>query len=242
VSYLVAQLPSVLIVGYLPRPEHVEIVADALTGFTGLVVLDPVLGSYEKGLYVSAETARTIRDRLIPHAQVITPNRFEAELLLGIAPEHAATERMFLDRLMELGPETVSITSFARDADRRQAVALFSNGYTYQRVFSPLYGGYPAYGAGDVYAGGFAALLANNASPFAAALHSAALASLAVERTTGYGGATVDPVGALDLFKPIPYVDEELAPKYAERFGVTFQPIPQGDGESARLTFSPPRN
>ena len=122
VEFLIAQDPSVLIVGYLPRPEHVEIVANALHGYHGLVVLDPVLGSYEKGLYVSVETARIIRDLLVPHAQVITPNRFEAEILLDLARDRRATERSFLDKFMEIGPETVIVTSFVRDIERRDLV------------------------------------------------------------------------------------------------------------------------
>lgn len=242
VEFLIAQDPAVLVVGYLPRPEHVEMVAAALVHYHGLVVLDPVLGSYDKGLYVPAETARTIRDLLVPHAQVVTPNRFEAELLLDLARERQATERTFLDRFAACGPQTVIITSFVRDAERRQAVTLFSNGYTYERIFSPLHTSFPAYGAGDTFTGALGVLLANGATPLAAALHASALASLAVERSTPYGGATVDPVGALELFKPLPYLDDELAPKYAERFGVTFAPIPPSDGEGARLRFAPPRN
>ena len=241
VDFLIAQDPTVLVVGYLPRPEHVEIVASALHDFHGLVVLDPVLGSYEKGLYVSVETARTIRDRLVPHAQVITPNRFEAEILLDLARDRRATERTFLDKFMELGPETVVVTSFVRDAERRQALSLFSNGYSYQRIFSPLHMSFPGYGAGDVFAGALAVLLANGAGQLPATLFATALASLAVERTTAYGGGSVDPVSALDLFKPIPYLDEDLAPRYAERFGVTFHAIPTA-GSDARLKFAPPRN
>jgi len=46
------------------------------------VMVDPILGDGaadggDDGLYVSAETARAIRDELIPLANVITPNRFE---------------------------------------------------------------------------------------------------------------------------------------------------------------------
>ncbi len=242
IEFLIRQDPTVLIVGYLPRPEHVDIVADALVDYHGLVVLDPVMGSYEKGLYVSVETARMIRDRLLPHSQVVTPNRFEAEVLLDLARDRRATERTFLDKFMGMGPQTVIITSFIRDTEKRKGVALFSNGYQYERIFSPLHTTFPGYGAGDTFTGAIGSLIANNASPLSAALLATALASLAVERTTPYGAATVDPVGALDLFKPLPYIDDELAPKYAERFGVTLQPIPTGDGDGARLKFAPPRN
>ncbi|GAC1419005.1 MAG: hypothetical protein NVSMB64_28500 [Candidatus Velthaea sp.] len=242
VEFLMATDPAVLIVGFLPRPEHVGIVASALANFHGLVVLDPVLGSYEKGLYVSAETARQIRDDLLPHAQVVTPNRFEAEVLLDLSRDRGATERTFLDRFSLLGPQTVIITSFVRDLEKHKGVTLFSNGYAYERIFSPLHTSLLTHGVGDTFAGAVAVLLANNASPLAATLHATALASLSVERSTGYGAGSVDPIAALDLFKPMPYLDDELAVKYAERFGVTYAAIPSVDGEAARLKLAPPRN
>jgi len=241
VEFLIATNPAVLVIGFLPRPEHVGIVASALVNYHGLVVLDPVLGSYEKGLYVSAETARQIRDDLIPQAQVVTPNRFEAEVLLDLARDRRATERTFLDRFSQLGPGTVMITSFVRDIEKRKSVTLFSNGYAYERIFSPLHTSQPTHGVGDTFAGAVASLLANNASPLAAALHATALASLSVERSTGYGAGSVDPVAALDLFKPMPYLDEELAIKYAERFGVTYSAIPSTGGQEARLKMTPSR-
>jgi hypothetical protein len=118
----------------------------------------------------------------------------------------------------------------------------FSNGYLYERITGPYHTTFPAYGVGDVFAGAVAAMLAAGGSPWAAALHATALAALAVERTTAYGLGTVDPVAALDLLKPLPYLADELCARYAERFGVSSAAIPTKDGERARLTFAPPKN
>jgi len=240
VEFLVRQDPAVLVIGYLPRPEYVEIVASELPNYHGLVVLDPVLGSYEKGLYVSVETARAIRDRLLKHAQVVTPNRFEAEILLDLARDPNASERTFLETFAGRGPGTVIITSFTRDADRRQATTLFSNGHFHVRITSRFHPAFPAYGAGDTFAAALGVLLANSASPLAATLHASAIASLAVERTTVYGAASVDPVSALDVLKPLPYLDDETAIRYVERFGVTQEPISSGT-EGGRTRLVPPR-
>lgn len=50
----------------------------------GLVYLcDPVIGDGERGRYVAAQTAAAIRDRLLPLADVATPNRFELAWLSG---------------------------------------------------------------------------------------------------------------------------------------------------------------
>jgi pyridoxine kinase len=242
VDFLIERDPAVLVIGYLARAEQVEIVADALDRFAGLVVLDPVLGSYEKGLFVAAETARRIRDRLLPKAQVVTPNRFEAEVLLDLTRAKDASERAFLDGFAERGPGVAAVTSFERDAERRRMTTIFSNGYAYERIAAPFHPAIPGYGAGDVLAGGIAVLLALGATPWAAALLANALASLAVERTTGYGAAGADPVAALDTFRPLAYLSDGAATRYAERFGVTSAPIGSKDGEGARLTFRPPKN
>jgi len=85
-------------------------------------------------------------------------------------------------------------------------------------------------------------MLALGATPWAATMLATALASLTVERTTGYGAATADPVAALDLFKPLSYLSDGAAARYAERFGVASTPIAAKDGEGARLTFAPPKN
>jgi pyridoxal/pyridoxine/pyridoxamine kinase len=242
VDFLIERDPTVLVIGYLAHPDQVEIVADALNRYAGLVVLDPVLGSYEKGLNVPAETARRIRDMLLPRAQVVTPNRFEAEVLLDLTRTKQASERTFLDGLAAKGPGITVVTSFARDAERRRTTTIFSNGYVYERIGSPYHASLPGYGAGDILAGGIAVMLALGATPWAATVLATALASLAVERTTGYGAATADPVAALDLFKPLSYLSDGAATRYAERFGVGSTPIAANDGEGARLTFAPPKN
>jgi pyridoxine kinase len=239
VDFLIERAPTVLVIGYLAHPDQVEIVADALNRYSGLVVLDPVLGSYEKGLNVPAETARRIRDRLLPRAQVVTPNRFEAEVLLDLTRVKTASERTLLDGLAAKGPGIVVVTSFARDAERRRATTIFSNGYVYERISAPYHSSLPGYGAGDILAGGIAVMLALGATPGAATLLATALASLAVERTTRYGAATADPVAALDLFKPLPYLSDGAAARYAVRFGVASTAIAAKDGERARLTFAP---
>lgn len=241
-DFLLAHEPTVLVVGYLAHPDQVEAVADALVRYKGLVVLDPVLGSYEKGLFVPVETARRIRDLLLSRAQVVTPNRFEAAVLLDLTRNRDATPRAFLDGLAERGPETSIVTSFGRDAERRALTTIFSNGYVYEQITGPFHSSFPAYGAGDVLAGAVAVMLACGASPWAATLLATALTSLAVERSTGYGAASVDPVAAMDAFKPLPYLSDETCVRYAEKFGVTARAIPSKDGEGARLKFAPPQN
>lgn len=243
VAFLIAQRPAVLIVGYVPRPNLVDIIAAQLNDYKGIVLLDPVIGDYQKGLYVSVETARAIKEQLLPLAQIITPNRFEAEVLLALGNDRNASEHTFLNGLFDLGPEAVVIKSFERDPMQRSAKSLFTNGYSYFRIASPLYPRFPAHGVGDVFAAGVGAFTANGASPFAAALLATTLCARAVANTTRYGGETVDPVAALTAWSPLGHhLEDDKAMRFCERSGVEAQAIKPGMNEGPRLKFAPPKH
>ncbi|XP_020829542.1 pyridoxal kinase [Phascolarctos cinereus] len=77
-------------------------------------VCDPVMGDKRNGegfMYVPADLLPVYREKVVPVADIITPNQFEAELLTGkkIYTQEEALEVM--DILHSMGPETVVITS-----------------------------------------------------------------------------------------------------------------------------------
>lgn len=243
VAFLVSQQPAVLIIGFVPRPNLADIIATQLTDYKGVVLLDPVIGDYQKGLYVSVETARAIRDYLMPVAQIVTPNRFEAEVLLGIAGDENAAEHTFLNGLFDLGPQAAIVTSYERDAEKHRLKTLFTNGYSYYRISAPYYPTFPAHGVGDVFAGALGTFMALGASPFAAALLSTTLCARAVANTTAYGGATVDPVAALEKWRPLGYqVDDDRTMLFCQRSMVESEVIKPTAQDGPRLKFAPPKH
>ena len=242
VAFLVSQRPGIVIVGYLPKPNLVDIVATQLRDYKGVILLDPVIGDYQKGLYVSEETARAIRELLLPMAQIVTPNRFEAEVLIG-AGGRDLSEHEYLNGLFDLGPESIAITSFERDGDKHRATLLYSNGYSYYRIHGPFYPAYPAHGVGDVFAASMAIFIGLGASPFAATLLATALCSRSVANTGTYGGASVDPVAALSKWNPLGYhIDDERTMRFCERSNVDSEPIRPTAQDGARLKFAPPKH
>lgn len=80
-------------------------------------VCDPVLGDHGK-FYVPESLVGVFRDVLVPLADVVTPNQFEAERLTGIVSvrtmEHA---RRAARRLHDMGPSLVFITSMILEED-----------------------------------------------------------------------------------------------------------------------------
>lgn len=242
VAFLIAQRPAVIVVGFLPKANAVDIVAAQLRDYQGIVLLDPVIGSFQKGLFVSAETAQAIRERLLPLAHDVTPNRFEAEVLSGLNGRQVC-EHAFLNGLFDCGPRAIVVTSFERDPQNHRCTLLFTNGYAYARIAAPFYPNLPAHGAGDVYAAGVATLIALGASPFAAALLATALCARAAANTSAYGGSGVDPVAALQTWMPLGHHDEdERALRFCERSGVQSEAIAPVQGEGPRLKFAPPRH
>jgi pyridoxine kinase len=77
--------------GYLGDPATGAVVADAVLRVRTanpavLYCCDPVMGDVGRGLYVRDGIAEAFRGRLVPLADIVTPNPFELELLTGIAP------------------------------------------------------------------------------------------------------------------------------------------------------------
>jgi len=242
VQFLVGQRPGIVVVGYLPKPNLVDIVATQLKDYKGVVLLDPVIGDYQKGLFVSEETARAIKEQLLPMAQLVTPNRFEAEVLVG-AGGRELSEHAYLNGLFDLGPKSVAITSFECDGEKHRAKLLFSNGYSYHRIYGRYYPDYPAHGVGDVFAASMAIFVGLGASPFAATLLATALCARSVANTTGYGGASVDPVAALSKWNPLGYhIDDERTIRFCERSNVEAEAIRPTAQDGPRLKFAPPKH
>ncbi len=80
---------TAVVTGYLPSPEHVAFAAEAVSRIKlanplATFTCDAVLGDTPKGLYIAEPAAAAIRDRLLPLADVLKMNRFEAEWLSGL--------------------------------------------------------------------------------------------------------------------------------------------------------------
>ncbi len=101
--------------GYLGEPATAAVVADAVVRMRAahggaLFCCDPVIGEVGRGVYVRAGIQEAIRDRLVPLADVVTPNPFELELLTGVAPATLDTTRAAVRTLVGQGPGLVVAT------------------------------------------------------------------------------------------------------------------------------------
>ena len=76
------------------------------------------MGDVGRGFYVRPGIPALMRDRVVPAAQLITPNQFELEALTGRPTGTTAELLAAADAARALGPETVLVTSVVlADAD-----------------------------------------------------------------------------------------------------------------------------
>jgi pyridoxine kinase len=85
---------DLILTGYFALPEQVEAAAAAIDRARGgavkpIVLVDPIMGDEDKGLYVKEEVAAAIADLLVPRADVLAPNLWELERLTGGKTRHA---------------------------------------------------------------------------------------------------------------------------------------------------------
>ncbi len=95
-------------IGMLGAADIVAAVADALRGYDGAVVLDPVMVAKSGDPLLPGDAVAALRDRLVPRATVLTPNLPEAAKLLGCeaaaSPGEAARQG---EALRAMGPQAV---------------------------------------------------------------------------------------------------------------------------------------
>jgi len=126
---------------------------------------DPVMGDVGRGMFVRPGIPEFMRDRVVPAADVITPNHFELNFLTGTESRTLADVLSAVDQVRELGPQTVLVTSVLREDGPPETVEMLAvNDEGAWSVRTPLLP-ITATGGGDVTAALFLAHLMSTADP-----------------------------------------------------------------------------
>ena len=179
-----------LLVGFLGDVAQGAVVLDALDALRtanpdAVFALDPVIGDDHTGIYVSDGVAGFLRDRLLPRADIITPNRFEAEYLSGAKIGGMDDALAAMADLRSQGPGLVAITSVPHgDGD---VVAMAADGEAAWRVRSPRLET-TVHGVGDMFSALFLGHILQGAAP-AEALSAAVSSVHGVLAATAAAGA-----------------------------------------------------
>ena len=174
--------------GYLGSPEIAAVVADFVARARALnpallYCCDPVLGDRDRGLFVQAAIPPLVRDRLCPLADILTPNHFEFEYLVGASANTSAQMIAQAQTLLARGPSTVVITSTElSDTPDGEIETLAVEQSQSWRVRTPRLPINPS-GTGDLFAALYAAARVQGADTRNALGHAASAIFAVLERT-----------------------------------------------------------
>jgi len=75
---------------------------------------DPVMGNAKSGCFVAPAIPVLLRDKVVPVADIITPNQFELGFLTDTEPSDLESTLASVDAARAMGPSTVLVTSVER--------------------------------------------------------------------------------------------------------------------------------
>ncbi|MGR4009848.1 pyridoxal kinase PdxY [Leucobacter sp. 1207-22] len=87
---------------------------------------DPVLGNATSGCHVAPEVQSLIRDRVVPHADLITPNQFELGFITGTSPDTLESTLASIDAAMSIGPKYVLVTSVVTPDQAEDTISMIA--------------------------------------------------------------------------------------------------------------------
>ncbi|MGK5682197.1 pyridoxal kinase PdxY [Actinoplanes sp. URMC 104] len=118
---------------------------------------DPVMGNARSGCFVAPEIPDLLRDRVVPVADIITPNQFELGYLTGTEPASIESTLASVDLARAMGPSTVLVTSVERPDREEGTIEMLvvddAGGWIVRTPHLP----FKANGSGDVTAALFTA-------------------------------------------------------------------------------------
>jgi len=124
---------------------------------SAIYACDPVMGNAKSGCFVAPEIPELLRDRVVPVADIITPNQFELGYLTNTEPFTLESTLESVDLARAMGPSTVLVTSVEqpdREPGTVEMLAVDDNGAW---IVTTPHLPFKANGSGDVTAALFSA-------------------------------------------------------------------------------------
>ncbi|WP_019180651.1 pyridoxal kinase PdxY [Microbacterium yannicii] len=153
---------DVVLSGYQGGEGIADVILDAVARVKeanpgAVYACDPVMGNAKSGCFVAPAIPDLLRDRVVPAADIITPNQFELGYLTDTSPDTLESTLQSVDLVRATGPGTVLVTSVERpDRDPETIEMLAVNDAGAWLIATP-YIPMKANGSGDVTAALFTA-------------------------------------------------------------------------------------
>jgi len=196
----IGALPRVagVIVGYLGSVENGAVALDAIARVRAanpraIVLVDPVIGDRDGGIYVKDGIAECFRDRLVPAADIVKPNHFELEVLAG---RPLATVDDAIEALRALNVPLPLVTSFELDATTLATIALI-DGQPWVTRTAIVAG--PPHGLGDTLGAALMGHLVTGQPPTAALARALGLVDTLIHAAADWGRSELPLIEAQGL-------------------------------------------
>lgn len=179
---------DVVLSGYQGGEEIGDVILDAVARVkkanpAATYTCDPVMGNAKSGCFVNPAIPPLLRDRVVPAADLITPNQFELGFLTDTSPATLEETLASADLARATGPSTVLVTSVEQPSAPEGTIEMLAvsddGAWLVQTPRLPI----KANGSGDLTAALFTAHLRTTNDP-AFALGATATAVLGVLQTT----------------------------------------------------------
>ncbi len=122
--------------GYMGSADIGDVILEAVekvkaANSEAIYCCDPVIGDYGRGVFVREGIPEFFRDNVITHADILTPNQFELELLTGQTVTDLDSALSAAHALRETGADIILVTSLERentDPTKIEMMAVSSEG------------------------------------------------------------------------------------------------------------------
>ncbi|WP_337059752.1 pyridoxal kinase PdxY [Kineococcus sp. G2] len=153
---------DVVLSGYQGGTGIGDVIVDAVRRVkaanpSAVYACDPVMGNAKSGCFVAPEIPHLLRDRVVPVADIITPNQFELGFLTGTEPTTLESTLASVDLARAMGPSTVLVTSVERPEVGEDGIEMLATDDAGSWIVRTPRLPFKANGSGDVTAALFAA-------------------------------------------------------------------------------------
>ena len=197
-----------LLSGFLGTAALGAVVLDALAMLraanpAAIFALDPVIGDDGIEIYVPEGVPEFLRDRLLPRADIITPNRYEVEFLTARKIRCVDDALAAMAELRARGPGLVVATSIPDANDADVTITLAADGEGAWMVRSPRLET-AVHGAGDLFSALFLGHTLKGAAPVEALSLAVSSVHAVLAATAAAGAPEMLLVEAQDAFTDPP--------------------------------------
>ncbi|MDR0488623.1 MAG: pyridoxal kinase PdxY [Propionibacteriaceae bacterium] len=87
---------------------------------------DPVMGDVGRGMFVAPGIPEFLRDRVVPYADIVTPNQYELDFLTESETTSTKDLLCAVDQMISKGPSTILVTSAIADDTPENSISMLA--------------------------------------------------------------------------------------------------------------------